>query len=181
LGYFEKVTKNGKITGSIFDENDQEAYEIFGNCSKEIFYREINSEAETCKIWHFPKQPKNWEEMYSFTDFTLQLNILTDNMKERLPPTDWRFRPDQRFLEEGDLDQASAQKFRLEEKQRRRRNRNAELKFEPKPVYFNEEKDNDGTITYVYNEKYWKDRQEGNWNHLPDLFGPDTPENSNSE
>ena len=33
-------------------------------------------------------------------------------------PTDSRFRPDQRLLENGDVDAASSEKFRLEEKQR---------------------------------------------------------------
>ena len=33
-------------------------------------------------------------------------------------PTDSRYRPDQRMLEDGDVEQASSEKFRLEEKQR---------------------------------------------------------------
>jgi hypothetical protein len=37
-------------------------------------------------------------------------------MKEQLPPTDSRLRPDQRALENGEFDKASAEKHRLEEK-----------------------------------------------------------------
>ena len=35
-----------------------------------------------------------------------------------LPPTDSRFRPDIRIMEEGDIDRAGDEKTRLEEKQR---------------------------------------------------------------
>jgi hypothetical protein len=54
--------------------------------------------------------------MYYFTNFTLQLNYLPTNLKAHLPPTDSRFRPDQRFLENGDLVNAAAEKLRLEDK-----------------------------------------------------------------
>ena len=40
-----------------------------------------------------------------------------------LPPTDSRFRTDQRALENGDIDLATQEKHRLEEKQRARRKR----------------------------------------------------------
>jgi hypothetical protein len=54
--------------------------------------------------------------MYNFTFFTLQLNFLPPGLKEKLPPSDSRLRPDQRALEEGDLVKAAAEKARLEEK-----------------------------------------------------------------
>lgn len=39
-------------------------------------------------------------------------------MKEKLPPTDSRLRPDQRHLENGEYDKANAEKLRLETRQR---------------------------------------------------------------
>ena len=59
--------------------------------------------------------------MYYFTNFTLQLNYLPPGLKEKLPPTDTRLRPDQRALEEGDLTTAANEKARLEDKQRKMR------------------------------------------------------------
>ena len=59
--------------------------------------------------------------MYNFTYFTLQLNYLPPGLKERLPPSDSRLRPDQRALEEGDLIKAASEKARLEDKQRKMR------------------------------------------------------------
>lgn len=40
-------------------------------------------------------------------------------LKEKLPPTDSRLRPDQRHLENGEFDAANSEKLRLEQKQRR--------------------------------------------------------------
>ena len=53
--------------------------------------------------------------MYHFTKFALQLNYLPDSLKEKLPPTDSRFRPDQRALENGNTELATKEKNRLEE------------------------------------------------------------------
>lgn len=38
---------------------------------------------------------------YNLTQFAIQLNELTDGLKEVLPPTDCRLRPDQAALEQG--------------------------------------------------------------------------------
>ncbi|CDQ60025.1 unnamed protein product [Oncorhynchus mykiss] len=56
--------------------------------------------------------------MYNFTGFTITLNELEPGMERLLAPTDCRLRPDIRAMENGDLDTASVEKDRLEEKQR---------------------------------------------------------------
>lgn len=53
--------------------------------------------------------------MYGFSKFALQLNNLETDMQGNIPPTDSRFRLDQRFLELGKLEQAQAEKERLEQ------------------------------------------------------------------
>ena len=50
-------------------------------------------------------------------------------------PTDSRKRPDQRLLEEGDVDAASDEKYRLEEKQRAARRLRESRKEKWKPRY----------------------------------------------
>ena len=49
------------------------------------------------------------------------MNNITPKMKERLAPTDSRLRPDQRALEDGDLDLATKMKDFVEQKQRKKR------------------------------------------------------------
>ena len=60
----------------------------------------------------------NSHEQYGFTQFAIELNELTEEDKTFLPKTDTRFRPDQRYLEEGKVNLAEAEKVRVEEKQR---------------------------------------------------------------
>lgn len=57
--------------------------------------------------------------MYNFTVLACQLNEPEDGVA----PTDSRFRPDQRLMEEGNLDEANIVKVQLEEKQRQVSNR----------------------------------------------------------
>lgn len=52
--------------------------------------------------------------MYYFSSLALTLN----EAEEGVAPTDSRRRPDQRLMEEGQWDEANAEKQRLEEKQR---------------------------------------------------------------
>lgn len=55
---------------------------------------------------------------YNLTPFAISLNELTPSLREKLPPTDSRLRPDQRFLENGEYEMANAEKLRLEHLQR---------------------------------------------------------------
>jgi hypothetical protein len=39
------------------------------------------------------------------------------------------------------------------------------------PLWFREELDEDsGTVQYIFNDKYFKNREIGNWDECPDLF-----------
>ena len=62
--------------------------------------------------------PSQFARNYKFTPFCIQLNEITPDIEGFLPPTDSRFRPDQRALEEGRHEAAHAEKQRLEHKQR---------------------------------------------------------------
>lgn len=57
---------------------------------------------------------ENGHLMYHMNKFALQLNIITDKLKEKLPPTDSRLRTDLRCWENGELQKASSEKERLE-------------------------------------------------------------------
>jgi oxysterol-binding protein 1 len=185
-GMFEGKSKKGAVEATIENEKGEEKYVIFGKWTDSISFRKSDQFEEEGKLlWEFPPIPEDWESIYHFTEFTLQLNLLTDRMKTFLPPTDSRLRSDQRFLENGDLKLANSEKKRLEEKQRRRRKRMEEEKFDYKPRYFVKEEDDhlgdEGYISYRYLGDYWEDREKHNWEDMPDLFGPDTPENSDED
>ncbi len=67
------------------------------------------------EIWVAHEPVPNSERQYGYTQFSMTLNEPDESVT---CPTDSRFRPDQRLLENGKIDEASNEKFRLEEKQR---------------------------------------------------------------
>ena len=122
-------------------------------------------------VWTMNAKPENSDWMYQFSLFTLQLNYLPDSLRDKLPPTDSRFRPDQRALENGDTDLAVREKHRLEEAQRARRRENEKNKIPHVPVYFEKRPtEADGEIIFQSNGKYWEDRMNRNWVNLIRIF-----------
>uniref|UniRef100_A0A4W5JXT9 Oxysterol-binding protein n=1 Tax=Hucho hucho TaxID=62062 RepID=A0A4W5JXT9_9TELE len=69
-------------------------------------------------LWRISSRPQHSAKMYNFTNFAMSLNELEPGMQDHLAPTDCRLRPDIRAMENGDMDEASREKERLEEKQR---------------------------------------------------------------
>ncbi|KAG2458112.1 OSBL1 protein, partial [Polypterus senegalus] len=69
-------------------------------------------------LWRIAPRPPNSSQMYNFTGFTMNLNELDKEMEGVIPKTDCRLRPDIRAMENGNIDLASEEKKRLEEKQR---------------------------------------------------------------
>lgn len=94
--------------------------------------------------------PPDQEVYYGFTRFAMQLNEFPKSLpdvnenlnsdstvkKYGLPPTDTRFRPDQRALEEGRVTDAERLKQDLEASQRERRKRREDAGRDYKPCWF---------------------------------------------
>uniref|UniRef100_A0A8C1Z5U8 Oxysterol-binding protein n=1 Tax=Cyprinus carpio TaxID=7962 RepID=A0A8C1Z5U8_CYPCA len=76
-------------------------------------------------LWRISSRPPHSAEMYNFTNFAMTLNELEPGMEGVLAPTDCRLRPDIRAMENGNIDEASIEKERLEEKQRASRKERA--------------------------------------------------------
>lgn len=91
---------------------------------------------EETELWKINPYPEQWDHLYFLSKFALQLNYLPDSLKEKLPHTDSRFRPDQRALEYGGLENASDLKHKLEEAQRARRKQMEATHTEHTPYYF---------------------------------------------
>ncbi|RPD63123.1 hypothetical protein L227DRAFT_572963 [Lentinus tigrinus ALCF2SS1-6] len=111
-------------------------------------------------LWRITPFPKNANQYYGFTYFGITLNEITPDLEGRLPPTDSRYRPDVRALENGDLDTAESEKQRLEEMQRERRNCGEERA----PRWFKQVGDE-----WIYAGGYWEQRQRG-WTDVEPLW-----------
>lgn len=103
-------------------------------------------------LWRMTPFPKSTHEYYGFTSFGITLNEITIDIAGKLPPTDSRYRPDVRALENGDLDVAEEEKLRVEEVQRERRRRGADRQ----PRWFKQIGDD-----WRYVGGYWEARARG--------------------
>ncbi|XP_071803904.1 oxysterol-binding protein-related protein 1-like isoform X3 [Asterias amurensis] len=119
-------------------------------------------------LWRNTKRPENSSQYYNFTSFAIRLNEMTEHMKSYLPPTDARYRPDIRCMENGDIDCASDEKHRLEEKQRMsRKHRGKSKESSWNPMWFKlDVNPNTGEQDWIFTSKYW-DR---NYSNSPDIF-----------
>lgn len=131
-------TNAREIEGTVFDKGGKAVHRLFGKWHESIY---CGSSASAACIWRANPMPKGHEQYYGFTQFALELNEMDPLSKALLPPTDTRFRPDQRFLEEGNLEQAEAQKQRIEQLQRERRRILEENSVEHKPRFFRKSSD----------------------------------------
>jgi hypothetical protein len=126
------------------------------------------------KLWEANPRFERQQFYYNLTKFAMSLNYLPETLVGKLPPSDCRFRPDLRAYEEGKMEFAGEEKFRLEEKQRlaRRRRAAGEIpEFEPK--YFQKEFcEETGLTQYVYGKRrdYWRDRRKGDFAHMEDIY-----------
>ncbi|OWR55746.1 oxysterol-binding protein-related protein 3 [Danaus plexippus plexippus] len=83
-------------------------------------------------LWRPGAMPADYEAYYGFTRFATELNEMEPGMEDVLPHTDTRLRPDQRALEDGDVEKAERLKHELEQAQRDRRREQPEHA----PVWF---------------------------------------------
>ncbi|RWS31220.1 oxysterol-binding protein-related protein 3-like protein, partial [Leptotrombidium deliense] len=123
--------KKHEISGVITNRTGEIIERIYGKWNEAIFCG-IAPNARC--IWRPGAIPDDHELYYGFTRFAIELNELNPLMV--LPPTDTRFRPDQRLLEEGKVQLAEGVKMKLEQKQRERRRKREEVGDEFKPLWF---------------------------------------------
>lgn len=154
--------KNGKTVATLFGKWDESMHYVDGDFSGKG--KGLESLLEAHLLWKRSKPPKI-PTRYNLTRFAMTLNELTPGLKEKLPPTDSRLRPDQRCLENGEYELANAEKLRLEQRQRQAR-KMQERGW--KPQWFAKDK---GSDTFRYIGGYWEAREKGNWNSCPDIFG----------
>lgn len=131
-------TNAREIEGTVYDKSGKAVRRLFGKWHESIY---CGSSSSAICIWRANPMPKSYEQYYGFTQFALELNEIDPLSKSLLPPTDTRFRPDQRFLEEGNIEEAEVQKQRIEQLQRDRRRILEENNVEHKPRFFRKSDD----------------------------------------
>ncbi|XP_020592556.1 oxysterol-binding protein-related protein 2A-like [Phalaenopsis equestris] len=165
-GFVEDGT--GVKVATLLGKWDDYMYYINGYDASKIKFPVAPGDASL--LWKKNDSPAN-PTRYNLTSFAITLNELTPGLLERLPPTDSRLRPDQRYLENGEYEKANEEKLRLEKRQRM----STKLQEDGwKPRWFKRENE-EGTYRYVGG--YWEARELNKWDECPNIFG----ESSNSK
>uniref|UniRef100_A0A672REM7 Oxysterol-binding protein n=1 Tax=Sinocyclocheilus grahami TaxID=75366 RepID=A0A672REM7_SINGR len=146
-----------EVQGSVMDQEGKVIHRLFGKWHEGL-YCGVPPSAKC--IWRPGSMPTDYELYYGFSRFAIELNELCPELKELLPPTDARFRPDQRYLEEGNVQMAAAEKQRIEEQQRNRRKWLEENNIKHQPRFFKSVMDSNQRERWVSNNTYWELRKD---------------------
>lgn len=82
-----------KCEAVIFNAQKQQKYKINGDWSSEFILINLDTNEEKV-IWKKDPYHEKVDFMYGFTPFAINLNNLPEQLKDKLPHTDSRFRPD---------------------------------------------------------------------------------------
>lgn len=104
----------------------KECYTIEGKYTEKLVATDLQS-GEQWVLFNAPEKPKDHARMYNMNLFALQLNVLPDELRKLIPPTDCRLRGDIQRWDQADLQAAEQEKKRLEVNQRQRRAKVKEL------------------------------------------------------
>uniref|UniRef100_A0ACD5TMX9 Uncharacterized protein n=1 Tax=Avena sativa TaxID=4498 RepID=A0ACD5TMX9_AVESA len=155
---------DGTKVASLMGKWDESMYCIVSDDASKLNSHISHQSAGATLLWEKNEPPPD-PTRYNLSSFAITLNELIPGLKEKLPPTDSRLRPDQRHLENGEYEKANAEKLRLETRQRMARNMQ---ESGWKPRWF-ERDTKDGTYRYVGG--YWEAREHRKWSGCNDIFG----------
>uniref|UniRef100_A0A8D3AXW3 Oxysterol-binding protein n=1 Tax=Scophthalmus maximus TaxID=52904 RepID=A0A8D3AXW3_SCOMX len=145
-----------EVQGFVMDQEGKVIHRLFGKWHEGL-YCGVPPSAKC--VWRPGSMPTDYELYYGFTRFAIELNELCPELKDVLPRTDARFRPDQRHLEDGNLEMASSEKQRIEDMQRSRRKCNEENNIKLEPRFFKKVVDANHRERWVSNNMYWELRK----------------------
>ncbi|XP_004562928.1 oxysterol-binding protein-related protein 6 isoform X3 [Maylandia zebra] len=155
--YWSSDSSKNEVQGVVLDQAGSVIHRFGGLWHEGIFCDTLPT--PKC-IWKPNVQPDDYVKFYGFSSYARELNELTSELKAVLPPTDTRFRPDQRLLEEGKIAEADKRKDEVEENQRERRKEMAKKGEEHIPRFFRKSVDEAGREVWLYNGTYWMLRKD---------------------
>ena len=162
----------------LFDRHGDEAsLGLVGKWTSALNITESGSaRANANPIWTAGDLVPDAAKRYGFTAFAATLNEVTSMEAGKIPPTDSRLRPDQRAIEDGDLDRAEVLKAKLEEAQRARRKVLEEKGEQWQPRWFRRVEgggEGEGEEAWVAKgggDGYWERRKTARWSDVEDIF-----------
>ena len=165
IEYISDYNEEGIIKGKIVKGEDLDSGEIIyligGNWKKEIYITDADENNKnvlfTVKEEEFFK---NSAEKYVIPQYCCNLNYLPDKLKEVIPLSDTRNRPDQKEYEVGSTEKSQEIKTIIEEMQVYKQDILDKSNKEHQPIYFSNEYNEDSKdFVFIYRGGYWEDRK----------------------
>ncbi|KAL1921926.1 uncharacterized protein VTP21DRAFT_10568 [Calcarisporiella thermophila] len=161
------------VDGVLYDRTGKKWGELSGKWSEGIVLVSSAGGGDGTEIWRAHTPLPDVERYYGFTKFAMELNEITPELSGKLPGTDTRHRPDQRLFEFGKVQEADAEKLRVEQKQRMLRQRMEEEGRTWEPQWFELKKDpfnNEDEGSWHYKGGYWEARETGAFGKAIELW-----------
>ena len=167
------IDEDFNVEGNIYKINNENnpIYNIKGKWNKNVSY----SNGEDEEIFFETKDKKIYGKTddlnYSLSDFTLNLNVVNEELKNVLPITDTRLRNDLRLYEENKIEEAEKEKKKLEQFQRNRHSEFNNNNVIYEPVYFKMKENNlSNDEIYEYKGNYFENREKKQFKKEFDIF-----------
>ena len=167
----EGIIKGNIVKGDNIDDGEL-IYKIGGNWKKEIYITDKDDNNK--KILFTVKEQdffKNSVEKYVIPEYCCNLNYLPDKLKEIIPVSDTRNRPDQKEYEIGSTEKSQEIKTIMEEMQVYKQDILDKNNKEHQPIYFSNEYNEDSKdFVFTYKGGYWEDRKKKKFSKLKNVF-----------
>lgn len=171
--YTSGWSTKSRLEGKIMDSNGNTVYKIEGSWFDKLVA--VNAETgETITVFEEAPTYPDFRRMFGFNQVSINLNFVTEEMLEWLPPTDTRRRGDQRRFEQGKVDEADEEKIRLEVKQRKARKIREDSGGVWVPNFYRKAPHPFVAGAHIWEvipeRNYWERRETHDWDDLPDLW-----------
>jgi oxysterol-binding protein 1 len=194
---FEKckgvLSARGKVDGSVLGSDGQLLFSLSGSVLSSIQATPQSPEAAAAvdgqvgtalTVFSRPPDVPEAVAQYNMSRFAIGLNDPRDPLAHLAAPTDSRWRPDMRHLENAEYERATKAKLWLEDRQRRAAVSRKATEQPYRAKWFDwegtaEDTEGKGLVKHEgllphlwrFNEQYWKAREAGSWTLEPDIFG----------
>ena len=176
IEYISDYTEEGIIKGEIVKgeniDNGDIIYKIGGNWKKEIYITDSDDNNKNVLFTVNEEEFfKNSVEKYIIPEYCCNLNYLPDELKDIIPVSDTRNRPDQKEYEIGSTEKSQELKAIIEEMQVYKQDILDKSNKEHQPIYFTNEYNEDSKdFVYMYKGGYWEDRKNKKFKNLKNVF-----------
>jgi len=114
---------------------------------------------EEIELWRVPEKWYTGDK-HNMTQYAKTLSDRDEAYEKLLPPTDSRLRPDRILLEQEKIEEATALKLKVEQRQRDNATKRGDKPWVPKWFEKIDDVNEPAGWTYIYKNNYWQEREE---------------------